>query len=254
MTGSMDGAEAELYKKSRVLAFKMRDFDAEDIDRVTVADFGERLLTIESLHQDLTIDIGNLLVESSDTIDPTKAAFWNQQIFKLQADVRSHRDRIKKRVLEVTDAMPNAVGNVETEKLDLLRRQVEAAEVANQAAQDAKDELLSETTRETEAKRITSVAKAKAKYSAVIDDIKELEEKVNDVEDWSKESELSIGRAMRNVKNWKEDLRQIASLNRELMENVLEYEIEEEEVAANYLDTVVVNLSEEVKRAIGCPS
>ena len=83
--------------------------------------------------------------------------------------------------------------------MDLLRRQVEAAEAANQAAQDAKVEFLSETTRETEAKRITAVAKAKTKYLAILDDIKELEEKVYDVEDWSQESELSIGRAMRNV-------------------------------------------------------
>ena len=138
----MDGDEAELYKKSRVLVFKMTDFDVQDIDRVSVADFKGKLLLIENLHQDLTIDIGNLLVEYSDTIDPTKAAFWNQQIFKLQADVRSHRDRIKKRVLEVTDAMTNTVVSLEVEKLDLLRRQVEAAEAANQTALNAKVELL----------------------------------------------------------------------------------------------------------------
>ena len=108
-----------------------------------------------------------------------------------------------KRVTEMKTSIPNTLGNLEAEKLDLQRRQVEAAEAANQTALDAKANLLSETMRETEAKRLTAVAKAKAKYSAILDDIKDLEEKVTEVEDWSKESELSIGRAMRNVKIWK---------------------------------------------------
>ena len=202
----MDVAEEELYKKSNDLVYEMTDFDVQDINTETVADYKERLSVIKNVHKDLVTAIQNLLHDYSDRIDSTKSDFWKQQINKLQADVRGHRDRIMKRVTEVKTSMPNTLGNLEAEKLDLQRRQVEAAEAANQTALDAKADLLSETMRETEAKRLTAVSKAKAKYSAILDDIKDLEEKVNEVEDWSKESELSIGRAMRNVKIWKEEL------------------------------------------------
>ena len=94
--------------------------------------------------------------------------------------------------------------SMEMEKLELKRRQVEAAEKYNETAQFSKDQMLSETFKENESKRNASVAKAKSKYSNTLDDVKELEGEISEVEDWSKESDLSIGRAMRNCKSCKE--------------------------------------------------
>ena len=65
---------------------------------------------------------------------------------------------------------------------------------------------MSDTVREIKEKRNAALAKAKTKYASIDEDISELEEKV---EDWSRESNLSIGKAMRNVKSWREEFQRL---------------------------------------------
>ena len=61
VTVSMDVAEEELYKKSNDLVYEMTDFDVQDINTETVADYKERLSMIKNVHKDLVTAIQNLL-------------------------------------------------------------------------------------------------------------------------------------------------------------------------------------------------
>ena len=80
-----------------------------------------------------------------------------------------------------------------------------------------------------------------------MEEIQELEEKVNTVGDWSDESDISIGRAMRNAKVWKTEIQKVLEMSRELKEITFEHNMTEEEIAANYRESVVATLSEDIK-------
>ena len=250
VTKTMEAAKAEISKKNKKLMFKMNNFEPEDIDSETIDDYRDKLLGIETLHEDLVEAIDQFTTDHSDEIDNNEVDHWKNQLKKLQDDVREHRNKVKKKAIEVRQAMatqavqtsrPNPTNSsMETEKLELLRRQVQALEVANQTAQAEKAEKLSETARESGDKRNAALAKANARYASIDDDISEMEEKVIAVEDWSKESNLSIGRAMRCIKSWKEEFQRLMISSRELKELTSEHDFTEEEINISYQERVVV--------------
>ena len=182
---------------------------------------------------------------------------WKDTVTKLARDVRIHRKSITKQALEVKKAMTNnqplptldsnLQNQIEAEKLELLKRQVKALELANETAIAEKSDKLSESVREVDAKRNAALNKAKVKYESVLEEIQELEDKVNTVGDWSDESDISIGRAMRNAEVWKTEIQKVLEMSRELKEITFEHNMTEEEIAANYRESVVATLSEDIK-------
>ena len=166
---------------------------------VSSADYRNKLIEIEAIHEGLAEEIDQITIDYATEIDTNGDNYWRELLKMFQSDVREHRSKVTKKAIDVRQVIaaqavqtgpPNS--SMETEKIDLLRRQVQALEDANKTAHTEKAEKLSDTVREIKEKRNAALAKAKTKYASIDDDISELEEKVNAVEDWSGESNLSI--------------------------------------------------------------
>ena len=257
---TMEDSKKEITKQIGKLGFKISDLEANDIDEETVGDYRDKLLEIANIHENIVEAIDELVAEFGTSMHEDTKKEWKDTITKLARDVRIHRKSITKQALEVKKAMTNnqplpaldsnLQNQIEAEKLELLKRQVKALELANETAIAEKSDKLSESVREVDAKRNAALNKAKAKYESVLEEIQELEDKVNTVGDWSDESDISIGRAMRNAKVWKTEIQKVLEMSRELKEITFEHNMTEEEIAANYQESVVATLSEDIKNVI----
>ena len=94
------------------------------------------------------------------------------------------------------------------------------------------------------------MAIACVKYDTIRTDTSALADKVNKVSDWTEQSDLEVGRAMRRVKSWKEDLDKIVVLLRNLQEVVLSNDISESEVSLMIAETLVETVTDELQVAV----
>ena len=106
----------------------------------------------------------------------------------------------------------------QAEQLRFMRQHNEILEKSQQEIENEKADKLSESVREIEAKKTAAISRAENKCAAIVRDGEALSEKANkvDIESWKNESELSVSRAMREIKHWEEDLEKIITLKREL--------------------------------------
>ena len=263
VTTTMDAAQAEIEKKHKKLIFKINNFQPEDVDSETVDDYRNKLLEIQEIHESVAEAVDQLTIDYSLLLETTDKDAWTDQLRRLQTEVREHRPKIKNKAVQVREEIANHANlavrdntpfsttpTVETEKLDLLRRQVQAMEVANQNSQAEKADRLSDTIKETDDKRASALAKAKAKFGSIDIDVEELEEKLSEVTDWPNESNLSVGRAMRNIAAWREEFQKLVALSRELKEVVSENNFTEDELNFSYQERVITTLQEEMKATI----
>ena len=100
---------------------------------------------------------------------------------------------------------------VQGEQLKEMRRQSDIMERTQQ-------EKFNETLKESESKRAAAEAKAKNKVEAILADCEELAEKIGSrsLEAWTLQSDLEIGRAMKEIKTWEASLEKIVALKRNL--------------------------------------
>ena len=252
ITGTMDAAEKVINNKTRSLNRLIRIHPVGNINEETLDDYKENMRNIQALLLDVVEEIENLLLEFGSTMDPTRKANWTGQIPYIENTFFDFKNKITARAMEVRKGMAATVDGtaLQQEQNDLLRRQTEAQEKALQSSIDEKVDKLNETSRLAEEKRKGAVANANVKFSTLNDDINELGEKVNKVSDWEVESDLEVGRAMRAIKSWKEDLDKIVTLNRVLKEIVIKNDISDEEISLVAADALVNNVSDEVWIAV----
>ena len=113
-----------------------------------------------------------------------------------------------------------------------------------------KNDRLSETQREIDLKKAAAIAKAANKCQSIFDDCDELSSKINEVEDWEKESNLAISRAMNEIKVWREDLKKIVELRRALDDIVASYDLSDDNIQHLEAGILVDRVSGDVREAI----
>ena len=123
----MDDAEQEIFKKNRKLVFKLSNFDERDIDKETMLTYTKKLEEIEGIHEDLDEGIQKLLIDHGTTMGHSKATEWQAKIVNIQNDVRTHRQKITRKVSEVKNCKSQPVpvdstSGIEAENLDLLQQ------------------------------------------------------------------------------------------------------------------------------------
>ena len=82
---------------------------------------------------------------------------------------------------------------------------------------------------------------------AIENDAKELQEKIDEVSDWKLEDDVSVGRGMKKIEKWDEELGKIVQMMRDLQTLQREYDVDEGEIKCDEMDEVVNCLREDVK-------
>ena len=131
-----------------------------------------------------------------------------------------------------------------------MKKKNEIAQKAVEVMDRDKSDRLSETQRELDSKKAAAIAKAAKKCESIFDDCDELSTKICKVEDWEKESNLAISRAMNEIKVWREDLRKIVELKRSLDDIVASYDISDDNIQHIEAGALVDRVSDEVRETI----
>ena len=230
----------------------MRTHPVGNINEETLYDYKEDLKEIQVLLLDVVEEIEDLLLEFGSTMDITRKANWTSQISSVENTFFDYKNRVTTKAMEVRRGMaaPADGTALQIEQNELLRRQTEAQERALQAIIEEKALKLNETSRISHENKKTAVANENVKFDILNDDINKLSDKVIRVSDWEQESDFEVGRAMRNIKSWKEDLEKIVTLNRSLKELVVENDITEHEISLVAADALVNTVSDEVFNAV----
>ena len=82
---------------------------------------------------------------------------------------------------------------------------------------------------------------------AIENDAKKLQEKIDEVSDWKLEDDVSIGRGMKKIEKWDEELGKIVQMMRDLKNLQMESNVDEEEIKCDEMDEVVNDLRDELK-------
>ena len=170
---------------------------------------------------------------------------------EVEAAFDGYREQIHKKAAEVREGLAGGSSSVlRVDERDLLRRQTEVQEKMEKVLQvglEDKADRLNESSRMSEERKSAAIAKAKVKYDMIVADSGELASKVGKVANWKEQSDLEVERAMRNVKNWREDLEKIVTLNRDLKELVISENIPEGVVSGDAADVLVGSAADELK-------
>ena len=91
------------------------------------------------------------------------------------------------------------------------------------------------------------MSKIKTLEENIENDAKELQEKNDEVSDWKLEDDVSIGRGMKKIEKWDEELGQIVQMMRDLQTLQREFDVDEGEIRCDEMEEVVNYLRGDVK-------
>ena len=77
-----------------------------------------------------------------------------------------------------------------------------------------------------------------------------LEEKLYEISDWSAQDDISVGKGMREAKEWKDEMDKVISKVRELKILKMEHQMLETEVGFEYVERLAKDLESDLKETI----
>ena len=107
------------------------------------------------------------------------------------------------------------------------------------------------STKDAARKKQAAKLKAKAKWDGICSRCNVLTDKTRAFPDWSKESNLVIGRGMKEIKSWEEEMEKINSLYLELKEHLIDWNISEVECTIFGAKEIIDGLQQVVTETIG---
>ena len=157
----MEAVEKIIVNKTRRLNIMMRinSVDTIGLGNVRLGMYRNDLKAIEAILMEVCLDIENLVIDHSFTMDQTRKVNWTSQVSIIENSFMDYSKDINSKVAQLIQCMPAPAadetngGAFIREKNEILRRQTEAQEKALQASIKDKSEKLNETTRVAEEKK-----------------------------------------------------------------------------------------------------
>ena len=254
VVGTMEAAEKEIQQKDRRLHFKMRSFDPSMLDEGNVHRCDNKMQELELLTEDLAMSIEDLCLDHAATLGTEKVKELEARKILVESEVRHYQKLMNAKVVEIRENVStNSIqdgSSYQSESLQLKKKKNDIAQKTLEIMDRDKNDRLSETQREIDLKKAAALAKAANKCQSIFDDCDELSSKINEVEDWEKESNLAISRAMNEIKVWREDLKKIVELRRSLDDIVASYDLSDGNIQHLEAGILVDRVSDDVREAI----
>ena len=113
-----------------------------------------------------------------------------------------------------------------------------------------KAKLEGKLTMEYDIQKSEAEALVKTRCKAIERYVRKLSQEVNKIEDWEKESNLSITRAMAQIKNWEKDLENIVDRHAAMKDIVATYCLDPRSIHVLQSEVDVDKTSEDVKMVV----
>ena len=259
VSGTMQEAETDLVVKQKMLYFKMRNFDPVDIDESTLAIVDDKMKTFDDALSKFMEGIEILLISHIDTLGAERVNQWKTVQTATEKDSIEYRKKVYQKVNTVKkDLVPTLSRSApmhaqsqitssifQNEQLKEMRKQNEILERTQQEKENERQEKFNETVKENESKKAAANAKAKNKLDAIHADCDDLADKLGSIslEEWKLQSDLSICRAMKEIKSWEDSLEKIVALKRNLDDVIASNDLDQNQV--DYLEVKIA-----VERAV----
>ena len=257
----MEEAWKEARKKISLLGIKMKSFTYHDINEFTINRCETKIDEMDKALENAAFSIIDLFENYESQMSQKLQDDMNKNYQQIFDDVQICRGQIAEKALEIRGniaakqaiscetTLEDCDSSFQSEKLELLKRQVAALELANQNAVSNRCSKDAEASRLALTKRNAAIKKGVAKYECIMDDVTVLEEKIRKVHNWSEISDLEVGRYMYEIKDWTADMQRLLKLNRELEDLRADYALTAEEVKSDS-EMVVNGLNDELKLTI----
>ena len=220
----METEEGAILQKCEFLQTKLQLFSAHDVDEDCInlkdiddSEYKKKLQDIQNVFLEVDDNINGLLRKHNASMQPQRKEWWEAQKKGIFDEVKAHERLVKAAVTRVKGNMTNQASN------SLDSQESNASEIAR-------------------AKKKKALSKMKGLEEAIESDAKDLQEKIDEVEDWKLEDDVSIGRGMRKAEKWNEELGKIVQMMRELKTLQREYDVNESEVKCEKIvDDLMMN-------------
>ena len=214
VTTTMEQAKKEIGEKNRNLVILMRNFDTDDLTLATVHRCDVKLEEIEKIRNDLVMCMEAMAADFASEMQQQDSLSFRNTINKVEADVKQYLRAMtsKAHALKIDQSQPSNVSRNDAASL----RMAAAFEKSMEKAELVRENTLDESRREARSKNKNAIAKARSRYDALVEEIDELKETVTKVTDWSKESNITVGRAMKDIKSWKDAFSKVKNFTRNL--------------------------------------
>ena len=193
----METEESAILQSCDLLQSKLRVFSAQDVDENCInlkeiddSEYKKELKDIRNVFHEIDVNISKLLREYSATMQPQRKEWWETRKKSIFDEVKAHERLVKAAVTRVKGNMTNQASN------SLDSQESNGSEIAS-------------------GKKKKALSKMKGLDEAIESDAKDLQEKIDEVEDWKHEDDVSIGRGMRKAEKWNEELGKIVQMMRD---------------------------------------
>ena len=221
----MDWREVEkaAKKKCRRFQTELNLYTPDDIDsHYNEGEFYKKLGAMQDSYREANENINELLDDYDDVMPTQSKEHWKRQASEILERLKSHERQLRA-------AVTRAKGNI------LAPASHSSASIESNASEA------------TTGKRKKALSKMKTLELAIENDAKELQEKIDEVDDWKLEDDVSVGRGMKKIEKWDEELGKIVQMMRDLQTLQREYDVDEGEIKCDEMDEVVNYLKEDVK-------
>ena len=111
---------------------------------------------------------------------------------------------------------------------------------------------VNQTLREANVRRNDALVEAKAKAVSILTDVEKLDKVVNETTDWKNASDITVKKAIRNIKDWKKEMNQIIERKRQfiIMVEKNQFTEEEDDVSTVRVEGEVDDLKADMDAAI----
>ena len=214
IVGPRTPEEEEVLVNEDALYSRMRQFSPAAVTPALIAAFDHKMEVFEKDSFDLTKSISRLLITKGDVLGVDRVSQWRAQRNNIERDVRDYTLRMFGQASQVRAALSPVQVHAHDLSADSNFISVQAELLALKKAEKA--DRLNETIRENEAKKNAATNKVEKMCKAIFDDFDYLDERIKKVDDWTKETDLSINRAMTSSLEWKRELEKVIKMKREV--------------------------------------
>ena len=239
----MEAAEAELHQKNRKVYFKMRNYQLADLCEGSFDEHKQKIDVLEGLLEDFVLSVEETCDKYEGEMGPERSNQWKALIPQVERDFAGYRRGFLAKLSDLAKSKEANVQSFQSAQLKLMQESNEISRRNQQAAVEV-------TTVSEDSKKAIAVKKAKAKIEAIHADAEVLGEDVNCIEDWTKESDLSISKSMRKISEWKKSMEKLVTMGREFTEFVASNNLCDEDVDIVGTDVMVESVVREVKETV----
>ena len=240
---------------------KMLAYSVDDLTVERLPYFDDDIASFKLTLEETIAAINSLCVTYKNEVNDEKKTEWKTLKTTTINNAKIYTNAMYKKAYELRASLPSqeevrsrsveGTGNddFQSQSLELKKQELQIREKALAAKEKENADKASELLHQAAIKKTAAISKAKHKADAIVDDCKLLADKI-DIEFLGDFSDIEIGRMMKDIKTWEEDISKIIEMRRDLESIVDSNGLLEEDSRVEEMKVLVSSLHTELKAII----